>query len=346
MTRSVVPVRNAAFALFLAVIVAAAAACGGEEERTFRNPVFAQHFRDPFVLRVGDTYYAYGTKDAQGVRSGQTREVVPGNVQMLRSDDLVTWTREKDAMPDVGKWAYAARTWAPEVLDLDDDTFVLYYTALSNTLGRQCVGRAVSSTPTGPFVDRWGEPLVCQEGEGGSIDPSAFRDDDGALYLLWKNDGNCCSMDTYIYAQRLSDDGLSLVGEPRRLVKQDRPWEGAVVEAPTLWKQDDRYYLFFSGNDFDSDLYAVGYATCDGPLGPCEDAPENPILKSRCAASGPGHQAVVRDDDEDTWLVYHAWHANPKPAEIDETVVWLDRLDWEDAKPVVRGPTCRPQTAP
>jgi beta-xylosidase len=340
------PVRRAGLALALAAaIVATAPACGGEEERTFRNPVFAENFRDPFVLRVDDTYYAYGTKDAEGIRSGEDRQVVPGNVQMLQSDDLVTWKRTSDALPEVGKWAYAARTWAPEVLDAGDGRFVLYYTALSATLGRQCVGRAVADSPTGPFVDRWNAPLVCQTDQGGSIDPSPFRDDD-SLYLLWKNDGNCCGMDTWIYAQRLSDDGLHLVGETARLVKQDKPWEANVVEAPTMWKQDDGYYLFFSANDYDTDLYAIGYATCERPLGPCTDAPDNPLVKSACDASGPGHQAVIRDDDGDTWLVYHAWHANPKPDEIDETVVWMDRLEWEDGRPLVRGPTCRPQPAP
>ena len=98
------PVRRAGLALALAAaIVATAPACGGEEERTFRNPVFAENFRDPFVLRVDDTYYAYGTKDAEGIRSGEDRQVVPGNVQMLQSDDLVTWKRTSDALPEVGK---------------------------------------------------------------------------------------------------------------------------------------------------------------------------------------------------------------------------------------------------
>ena len=297
----------------------------------FTNPVFARNFPDPFVLRVGKTYYAYGTNGERG------------NVQTLRSGDLVHWRAGRDALPKLGRWAYVGKTWAPEVLAVGGKAFVLYYTANAAEYGRQCIGRAVSRTPVGPFVDRWSEPLVCQHAEGGSIDASPFRDRDGTLYLLWKNDGNCCGMDTWIYAQRLSRDGTALAGgRPTRLVKQDKPWEASVVEAPTLWTQDGRYYLFFSANAFDNDLYAVGYATCKRPLGPCKDAPESPILESACKASGPGHQAIVRDDDGETWIAYHAW---PQSGE-EERELWIDPLEWEGGKPDVVGPTCRAQPVP
>jgi beta-xylosidase len=320
----------------LCLVVLLAACGGGNDERTaaqaptFRNPVHAHDFPDPFVLRVDATYYAYATNDEDG------------NVQTLTSRDLVHWTKGADALPKLGRWSYPGKTWAPEVLEVDD-AFVLYYTANSARDGVQCIGRAVARSPTGPFRDTARRPLVCQRAEGGSIDPSPFRDDDGSLYLLWKNDGNSLGRDTWIHVQRLAADGLALVGRAARLVKQDAGWEADVVEAPTLWKHRGRYYLFFSANAFDSDLYAVGYATCDTPVGRCDDAAENPILKSACEASGPGHQAIVRDGDGETWLLYHAW---PRTSGEDERELWLDRLDWVDGKPVVKGPTCRPQPAP
>jgi beta-xylosidase len=338
--------RRAALLLALAAVLAG---CGGSDDRaaepgttqptteaapagdTFQNPVYEDNFPDPHVILVDGTYYAYATNDNDG------------NVQTLRSKDLVEWTEGPDALPELGPWSYPGKTWAPEVLALENGTFVLYYTANAADFGRQCIGVAVARKPEGPFVDKAKKPFVCQDDEGGSIDAAAFRDDDGSLYLLWKNDGNCCGMDTWIYSQRLSADGRKLVGKPARLVKQDAVWEGNLVEAPTLWKEEGRYYLFFSANAFDSDAYAVGYATCDAPLGPCEDAPENPILKSACDASGPGHQTIVRDDDDETWFVYHAW---PADGSTDRRVMWIDPLVWEDGKPVVEGPTCKPQPVP
>lgn len=309
-----------------AALTTAVAACGGTDGPRYRNPVHASDFPDPFVLRVDGTYYAYGT-------NGNGKEV-----QTLTSTDLVHWRAGGDALPDVGRWAYPGKTWAPEVLARDDGSFVLYYTANG---GGQCVGRAVGEDPAGAFVDRWREPLVCQRSEGGSIDASPFRDDDGSLYLLWKNDGNALGRTTYLYGQRLSSDGTELEGEPQRLASNDVRWEGGVVEAPTLWKEDGRYYLFYSGEAFDSELYAVGYATCEGPLGPCDDAGENPILKTGCGAHGPGHQALVRDAEGDTWIVYHAWDAT-----FGQRQVWLDRIRWQDGRPVVEGPTCEEQPGP
>jgi len=54
---------------------------------------------------------------------------------------------------------------------------------------------------------------------------------DGTAYLYWKNDGNAVGKDTWISVQRLSADGLRLEGEPKRLLRQDLPWEGRLVEA-------------------------------------------------------------------------------------------------------------------
>ena len=106
--------------------------------------------------------------------------------------------------------------------------------------------------------------------------------------------------------------------------------------------EKDEYYLFYSGGDYANDDYAVGYATCKGPLGPCTDAPENPILKTSCRAHGPGHNSLIEVGDQ-TWIVYHAWLPNHRG---DKRVLWIDKLDWQDGKPVVHGPTCTAQAAP
>lgn len=320
-------------------------ACGGDDEagertagrapagQRFTNPVYDVNFPDPFVLRANGRYYAYAT-NGEG-----------GNVQTLVSGDLVRWTPGKDALPELGAWATPGFTWAPEVLRVGDGRYVLYYTARATEPDRQCIGAATADSPAGPFVDRALKPLVCQADEGGSIDASGFDDGGGRLYLLWKNDGNCCGLPTFLYGQQLSKDGLRPVGRRARLVRNDAAWEGNLVEAPTLWKEGGRYYLFYSANDFASESYAVGYANCRTPLGPCEDAAENPILATRCTAAGPGHQTLIRDDDE-TWLVYHAWPPDAIGSAYPGRTLWIDRVAWRGGKPVIAGPTCRPQPVP
>jgi beta-xylosidase len=227
---------------------------------------------------------------------------------------------------------------------------VLYYTARDKETDRQCIGVAVSDKPEGKFRDSNDAPLICQSEEGGSIDASPFRDADGTLYLYWKNDGNCCSMPTYLYVQQLSPDGLTLVGEPVRLIRNERPWEGGVVEAPTMWLHEGKYYLFYSGNSYGGYEYAVGYATCESPMGPCTVAPENPILKSISDrlpnVVGPGHQTIVQDANGDTWLVYHSWEVNSAGSRTDRRFMSMDRLVWEDGVPRVVGPTTDPQPLP
>ncbi len=304
----------------------------------FQNPVLRTDFPDPFVLEVDDVYYAYATNAA-----GK-------NIQVSRSADLIHWELPKEAMPALPSWAKlgGSLVWAPEVLRLGD-RYLLYYTARDKTSNKQCIGVAESDKPEGKFKDTRDQPLVCQAEEGGSIDASPFRDVD-KLYLYWKNDGNCCGMATYLYVQELTPDGLGLTGEPVRLVRNDEAWEGRVVEAPTMWKHEGDYYLFFSANNYAGFEYAVGYATCATPTGPCEDAPENPILASRMDEQplviGPGHQTIIEDAAGDDWLVYHVWQVTSAGLRGDSRLLWLDRLEWQDDKPVVEGPTTAPQAAP
>lgn len=303
---------------------------------SFRNPVLKVDFPDPHVILVDERFYAYATNS-----SGR-------NVQLAISDDLVNWELLTDAMPALAPWA-ALRSgfvWAPEVIQLGEQ-FLLYYTARDKVSNRQCIGVAVSDSPEGKFRDSNAEPFICQADLGGSIDASPFRDGD-RLYLYWKNDGNCCAQPTRIYVQELSADGLSLIGEPVSLIENDRVWEGSVVEAPTMFKQGDSYYLFFSANDYGGANYAVGYAVCESPMGPCEDAPENPILQSLLEnppVIGPGHQTLLQLGDQ-TWIIYHAWEVSPQGTKTDRRLMWIDPLDWVDGKPVARGPTTAIQPVP
>jgi len=310
----------------------------GGGEGTFTNPVLRGDFADPHVLKEGDTYYAYATNAASR------------NVQVASSTDLVKWTLLPDAMPSLASWARpgGSLVWAPEVMKISDK-FVLYYTARDKTSNKQCVGVATSDKPEGKFRDTNTAPMVCQAQEGGTIDAHPYKDGD-KLYLYYKNDGNCCAMATWLYVQEMTPDGLGLVGDPVRLVRNDRNWEGRVVEAPTMWKHEDKYYLFFSANNYAGFEYAVGYANCQSPMGPCEDAPENPILASRMKERplviGPGHQTIIEDDDGEAWLVYHVWEVTTAGLRGNRRFMWIDRLTFEGGKPVIQGPTSDPQPVP
>jgi beta-xylosidase len=196
--------------------------------------------------------------------------------------------------------------------------------------GTQCIGIATSDKPEGPFESPNPEPFICQVGEGGSIDPSTFRDEDGRYYMLWKNDGNSGGGQSWLYIQPVTSDGLALEGEPTRLLTADQPWEGALVEAPTLWKCGEKYYLFYSANAYNDQRYAVGYAVSDQILGPYVKAPE-PILKTDIPAGlvGPGGQDIVTGPQGEPWILFHGW------APGGYRRLYLAPLYWENSLPVV-----------
>jgi beta-xylosidase len=299
----------------------------------YDNPVFDRDFPDPHVLRVDDTYYAYATNYSTH------------HLPVLTSSDLATWEFVRDAMAILPEWARVGRTWAPGVIQIED-TFVVYFTAHHAESDRQCIGVAVAEEPTGPFEQTSDEPFICQLELGGSIDAYPFRDEDGTLYLYWKNDGNCCGFDVILWGQELSADGLTLVGEPVELLERDQAWERPLIENPAMVEHEDEYYLFYSGNRWDSADYAVGYGTCERPLGPCEKPLDEPIMTYELFATGPGGQSLFYDAEGNLWMAYHAWTGTDIGYPRGERSLRIDLVTFENGVPDVEGPTDEPQPLP
>ncbi|WP_168217676.1 glycoside hydrolase family 43 protein [Occultella kanbiaonis] len=296
------------------------------------NPVHGRNFPDPFVLEVDGRWYGYATEG----------EV--GTLPILRSNDLVTWDVVGEGMPRLAPWSVAGRHWAPEIAAFGTDRYVAYYTAMERVTRNQCIGTAVAASPEGPFEDVAEVPFIGQHDEGGSIDASPFTDVDGTRYLLWKNDGNHIGVDSWVYLQQLSPDGLELVGEPHRLLTHDQAWEGHLVEGPFLWIQDGRYVLFYSANDYASADYGVGYAVADDLLGPYTKPSDEPLMRSTDDAAGPGHGMVVETGGR-TWYVHHAWPPDAVGAKVPGRTMWLTELRWTRGVPVLDGPRARVEIA-
>jgi len=328
-------------------IAGTAAAQGGGSEPPF-VPVYKTNFPDPFIIEHQGEFLAYAT-NAEGFQA---------NVQMATSPDLLHWEplraggKLHDAMPVLPSWAKPGWTWAPEVMK-HGDQYLLYFTARERASDRQCTGVARSADPRGPFVSEAAEPLVCQRELGGTIDASPFLDKDGQLYLYYKADANAVRKPTEIFVQKLTPDGLRLTGNPVALLRNDEEWEAHVIESPTMVRQGDSYILFYSANHFGWEPhqrlspYAMGYARCQGPMGPCVDAPNNPILysyNSREAGclSGPGHQAVFEAGGRQ-FVVFHAHAARGGCRNANKgRYMYVAPLLWRDGEPKV-GVSLRPR---
>ena len=311
-------------------------------------PVYPVNFPDPNVVMADGRFVAYSTND--GI-----------NLPMATSKDLVNWSpvmdpakpgKRLDGMPALAPWVKEGFTWAPEVFRIGAD-YLLYYTANNRKIDRQCIGLAVAKSPLGPFRDTSDKPFLCQEELGGTIDANIFRDKEGKLYLYYKNDGNRVGKVSQIWGQRLSDDGRTLVGTPVALARDTKAWEQKLVEAPTMVIAPTGYQVFYSGgyygwnDDQRISPYAMGYATCAGPLGPCTPSPDNPILHSfndRQAGciSGPGHQSIFTVGQRH-FMAFHAWAATKGCRKADnKRFLYIAPLSWKDGKPVI-GVSLRPR---
>ncbi|MFD6888043.1 family 43 glycosylhydrolase [Streptomyces sp. NPDC059957] len=309
----------AALAACLAALPARAAAGG---------PVLDRDFADPDVIQVAGTYHAYAT-------NGNGR-----NIQHATSRDLTTWSpAAADALPVLGGWAATeprGKVWAPDVFD-NGNGFTMHYTARDAASGTQCIGVALSRSPDGPFTPVGERPLICPAEEGGAIDAAGFTEG-GRRYVVWKNDGNCCSRDTWLHLQETSWDGTRLTGEAVRLITRDRDWEGDLVEAPTLVRRGDRYVLFYSANAYDGERYKTGYAVADRLTGPYTKAAD-PLMTTDSfsgAIVGPGGQDIVAGPDGRDRIVFHGWSGPSR-------VLHAADLGFAHGRPVVRGSKARHQ---
>ena len=264
-------------------------------------PTRPTDFADPFVARDEHGYVAFAT-GAQG-----------RHVQVARSRDLRSWTPPTDALPALPPWAARVDglTWAPSVLRRGAG-WVMYFTTRHAASGFQCIGRARSASSVGPYVDDSSAPFVCRPELCGDIDPSPHVAPDGRAWLLWKSDENAegCKGRSRIWSQQLENDGLSLIGSPRVLLTTDRDWERPLIEGPSMIHDAGRTYLFYSAAWYEGPGYAIGYATCDGPAGPCtKQTRDGPFLGSAGSTLGPGGQELFVDASGRTWMAYHAWTA-------------------------------------
>jgi hypothetical protein len=101
---------------------------------------------------------------------------------------------------------------------------------------------------------------------------------------------------------------LGLVGSPARLLDQTQAWQRPAIEGPDMIAVGKNYYLFYGAADWNSPTAGIGYAVCNGPLGPCfNQSVRGPWLGSRTGALGPSGPSVFTDLNGVTRLAYHAW---------------------------------------
>lgn len=313
------------------------------EPITYRNPVWAGYFADPFVLRHDDTYYAYGTGPMPTESDGRAFPI-------LRSSDLANWDYVGGAVrPISGATAY----WAPEMVEQNGRFFLYYSAAFGGGDESHGLRVALADSPVGPFNDL-GHPLLPDQGF--TIDPHPFRDPrTGRWYLYFATDYTGDEpYGTGLAVVPLADDLVSVTAPPAVVVRasqdwhiyeRDRHYKGRMwgkwntLEGPFVLFHDNRYWCLYSGGRWSSENYGIGFAVADHPLGPWRDetAARGPAVLKGVPGQliGPGHNSVtIAPDGRTPIIVYHAWDSDRTGRRM-----CIDPLRWTDDGPRCDGPS-------
>ncbi|KAF7514345.1 hypothetical protein GJ744_000115 [Endocarpon pusillum] len=275
-------------------------------DSSIAGPVTKSNFPDPGVIPVDGNYYAFSTS-SMGL-----------HVPWASKAGAQTWTiNSADALPSPGAWAEARDIWAPDVIQLTDGSFVMYYSAPpKGDPVLHCVGVATSKSVKGPYkaVDK---PFACPVKQGGAIDASGYQDRvTGLRYVVYKVDGNAkgkggdCGnsiepiVSTPVLLQQVGLDGVTLIGDPMPILDRDDR-DGPLVEAPSIYQSAEGiYFLFFSSGCYTSPSYEIKYATATDIAGPYTKA-SKPLLKSGDGPNlnGAGGASVSADGKV---MIFHA----------------------------------------
>lgn len=287
------------------------------------NPITSLKFTaDPAVLVYGDTVYLYGTNDSQQMEFTQGKldngfEKI-NTLNVYSSKDLVNWTYEGE-IPVAGKKnpegpaKWATNSWAPAVctkkIDGKDKVF-LYFADSGNG-----IGVLSSDSPTGPFIDPIGKPLVSRQTPNTEkvywlFDPAVFVDDDGKGYL-YCGGGH---QQEFVHPKSarciaLNDDMVSLACDP---IEMDPPY---LFEDSGINKINGKYVYSYCTNWQDrkgatgpevNPIAVIAYMTSDKPLGPFKY--QGWFLKNPASYYGPsGNNHHWLFQFKGKWYVaYHA----------------------------------------
>jgi arabinan endo-1,5-alpha-L-arabinosidase len=322
--------RNRAILLlqtFLLAVFSAAGADTGFEPWSLEGQTL---IHDPStIVRDGTNYYIFGT--GPGLRA-------------KLSADLIYWQNRGPVFQTPPAWTtnevpqFHGDFWAPDVVRVHGK-FFLYYAVSS--MGKQTSAIGLASNDTleySPANHPWhDEGAVIASTNGGAyntIDPSAFLDLDGKLWLAfgsyWEG----------IYLTELDPQtGLRAAtnGPLYHLA-----WNNS-IEAACLTRHGGYYYLFVNWGQCcqgTNSTYEVRVGRAEKIIGPYRDRDGNdlvtgggsPFLRSSGRYFGPGHIGILSDGATNgpSRFSYHYYDGDTG----GRSRLGLGTLDWTDGWPV------------
>lgn len=263
-------------------------------------------------LYVGHDEYRDGQDTASGGQEFNITEWL-----CYSTDDMQNWTDHGSVLkPTDFKWA-VGEAWASQVVERNGKFY--YYTTVQAgaPYNSKTVGVAVSDSPTGPFVDAIGKPLVTDDmtsngarGWWNDIDPTVLIDDDGQAWLCWGN-GTC-------FLAKLKSNMIELDGDIE-VINVPR-----YVEGPWLHKRGDMYYLTYASMGKGKET--IAYATASSMKGPWTPQGELTGMAENSFTIHPG----IIEFNKKWYLFYHnaTLTINGRAGAIGRRSVCVDELQY------------------
>lgn len=311
-------------ALILLVSTVVLASCATAPQGVqIENPVIRDIYSaDAAALVSGDTVYLYVGHD-EAAKSSNNYAMY--DWYCYSTKDMKKWESHGAVLKVTAfKWA-VGNAWASQVAERDGKFY--YYTCVNMPrTGGMAIGVAVSDSPTGPFVDAIGGPLITSDmtpfpGQKSwtwdDIDPTVLIDDDGQAYMYFGN--------SYLKYVKLNPDMISVdvsgtaSGEVKdAIVKVDVPRVAGLgfTEAPWLHERNGTYYLSYAAGWEEQ----LAYAMSDSPTGPWK---AGGLLMTHAFNSNTSHQAIV--EFKGKWYIFYhngmlpggnSWHRSVCAAEL------------------------------
>lgn len=180
---------------------------GGVKEAKAVNPIVQDVYTaDPAPMTCSDgRLYVYTSHDEDETLNGF---FTMNDWKCYSTTDMVNWTDHGTVLSyHEFEWAKENSSWACQCIERNGKFYM--YVPINAKNGQTAIGVAVADSPTGPFVDPIGEPLIGPAPN--YIDPTVWIDSDGQAYLYWGNPDLFCvklNEDMISYDKDLNEDGF------------------------------------------------------------------------------------------------------------------------------------------
>ncbi|MFI5913133.1 arabinan endo-1,5-alpha-L-arabinosidase [Dactylosporangium sp. NPDC051541] len=257
------------------------------------------------------------------------------NIQLKTSTDRTAWRNAGAAFPNGASWTLpytggSNQLWAPDI-SYRNGTYYMYYSASTFGSNHSAIFLATSSTgASGSWTNR-GLVIETQTSNNyNAIDPNLVVDASGGWWLTFGSFWTGIKLIKLNPSTGLRADS-SLASIAQRTVNSGS------IEAPYIFRHGSYYYLWAS---FDfccrgaSSTYRVMVGRSTSITGPYVDRSGvamtkgggTQVLATHGNIHGPGHQAVLSDNDGEV-LFYH-YYANSGASYLGINLIAYDSAGW------------------